>query len=94
MTPFTGGASLVYGVVHLAALLVPAPAQAADGWWLDHFSATAFLLSGQLDHELAQMRQEGADTLLLQADLLPTPVLEWVAARAKAQQLQTVASIQ
>jgi hypothetical protein len=77
-----------------AALLVPAPAQAAAGWWLDHFSATAFLLSGQLDRELAQMRQEGADTLLLQADRLPTPVLEWMAARAKAQQLQTVAWIQ
>jgi len=77
-----------------AALLVPAPAQAADGWWLDHFSATAFLLSGQLDRELAQMRRQGADTLLLQADLLPIPVLEWVAARAKAQQLQTVAWIQ
>ncbi len=29
-----------------AALLVPAPAKAAAGWWLDLFSATAFLLSG------------------------------------------------
>ena len=27
--------------------------------------------SGQLDREPAQMRQEGADTLLLQADRLP-----------------------
>jgi len=77
-----------------AALLPPAPAQAAAGWWLDHFTATAFLLSGQLDRELAQMRQDGADTLLLHADRLPTPVLEWMAVRAKAQKLQTVAWIQ
>jgi hypothetical protein len=40
------------------------------------------------------MHQDGADTLLLQADRLPTPALEWMAARAKAQKLQTVAWIQ
>jgi hypothetical protein len=81
----------------LAAVLsteLATPASAADGWWLDDINTSYFLLTGRLDRELAEMRQLGATTLLLHSDVLPRPILEWVAYRARKHHLKTVAWIQ
>lgn len=69
-------------------------AQAADGWWLDDLNLSWYLLNAQLDGELQEMRRQGASTLLVHADVLPGPVLEWTAARATLHGLRPVAWIQ
>ena len=58
-------------------------AKAAEAYWLDQYNALLYLGTFQLDKELKQMTQEGANTLLLHADSLPPPISSFIAWRAK-----------
>lgn len=77
-----------------AGLLAPSPAIAADGWWIDQYAVLLFTAAGRLDTELAEMKRDGAETLLVHADSLPPLLLRWVAWRAERKQLKPVAWIQ
>ena len=71
------------------------PARAADGIWLDQYNALLYLGMFRLDAELNAMRATGARTLLLHADAIPSPILQFIAWRARqAAGLDTVAWIQ
>jgi hypothetical protein len=103
MNPFTDPSSrrpsarqawLTAALLLAPMLTAPFPARAAQGWWLDAINASLFSLGWRLDGELEQMRRGGADTVLVEADHLPGPVLRHIAARAHAHQLQPVAWIQ
>jgi hypothetical protein len=61
----------------------PTNVKAADGYWLDQYNALLYLGTFQLDNQLKEMSQEGAKTLLLHADALPSPVCRFIAWRAK-----------
>lgn len=89
-------ARLPVGAATLLAAVVaaPTPGLAAQGWWLDDIHASLFLLSGRLDSELKQMRAQGGDTVLVQADGLPGQVLTHIAGRARVHQLTPVAWIE
>ena len=71
------------------------PTHAADGIWLDQYNALFYLGTFRLDAELKAMRTTGAKTLLLHADSIPSPILEFIAWRAsKTAGIDTVAWIQ
>jgi hypothetical protein len=76
------------------ALVLPPAAMAADGYWLDQYNALLFMGLLRLDAELGEMRQKGAEVVMLQADSLPDPMLRWIAWRAKRAGLKPVAWIQ
>ena len=61
----------------------PTNAKAADAYWLDQHNALLYLSTFQLDKELKEISKEGANTLLLHADSLPSPVSRFIAWRAK-----------
>ena len=62
---------------------IQAPGHAVDAYWLDQHNALLYLTTFQLDRELKQMSKEGATTLLLHADALPSFVSRFIAWRAK-----------
>ncbi len=71
------------------------PARAADGYWLDQYSALLYISTFNLDSQLAEMRRRGAKTVMVHADSLPTFILRFISWRAKdAADLQSVAWIQ
>ena len=81
--------------IAVAAILAAAQsASAADGWWVDQYSLMIYTATGQLDNEFAQIKREGSSYVLLHSDTLPNPYLEFVASRAKAQGLQSIAWVQ
>ena len=77
-----------------AILFSPARALAADGYWLDQYSALLFMGLLRLDPELREMRQKGAEVVMVHADSLPDPLLHWIAWRAQQAGLKPVAWIQ
>ena len=74
--------------------LAPLKAAAADGYWLDQYNALLFIGLMRLDPELAEMRQNGAKVVMVHADSLPNPILQFLAWRAKQAGLDPVAWIQ
>ena len=74
-----------------AILFSPARALAADGYWLDQYSALLFMGLLRLDPELREMRQKGAEIVMVHADSLPDPLLRWIAWRAQQAGLKPVA---
>lgn len=76
------------------AVLLPSAAGAADGYWLDQYSALLFMGLFRLDAELSEMKQQGAEVVLVHADSLPDPLLRWIAWRANRAKLKPVAWIQ
>lgn len=81
-------------IIQATLLLAPQAVKAADGYWLDQYSALLFLGLFGLDHELQAMRQQGAAVVMVHADSLPDPMLRWIAWRARHAGLQPVAWIQ
>ena len=59
------------------------PAKAADAYWLDQYNALLYIGTFRLDNELREMKEKGAETLLLHADALPSPLSRFIAWRAK-----------
>ena len=84
--------------ISLSAVLfatIPTRANAVDAYWLDQYNALLYLSTFQLDKELKEMSQEGANTLLLHADSLPSPISRFIAWRAKeVSGMESVAWIQ
>jgi hypothetical protein len=74
--------------------VIPTAAVAADGYWLDQYNALLFMGLLRLDPELTEMKQSGANTVMVHADSLPDPMLRWIAWRARRAGLQPVAWIQ
>lgn len=71
------------------------PADAADAIWLDQYNALLYLGTFRLDAELKAMKRTGANTLLLHADAMPSPVVRFIAWRAReTAAMDTVAWIQ
>ncbi len=71
------------------------PADAAEAFWLDQYNALLYLSSFRLDAELKAMKARGANTLLLHADVMPSPLVRFIAWRAKeTAEMNTVAWIQ
>ena len=75
-------------------VLLPSAAMAADGYWLDQYSALLFIGFFRLDKELEEMKQKGAAVVMVHADSLPDPLLRWIAWRANRVKLKPVAWIQ
>jgi hypothetical protein len=73
---------------------LPAQAKAAEGYWLDQYNALLFMGLLRLDPELREMRQTGAQVVMVQADSLPEVLLRWIAWRARRAGLTPVAWIQ
>ena len=67
---------------------------AADGYWLDQYNALLFMVLLRLDPELSEMRQAGAQEVMVHADSLPDILLRWIAWRARRAGLTPVAWIQ
>ena len=59
------------------------PVKAADAYWLDQNTAVLYIVQFKLDDELKEMSKEGASTLLLHADSLPSMISSFIAWRAK-----------
>jgi hypothetical protein len=74
--------------------MAPQTVRAADGYWLDQYNALLFMGLLRLDPELKEMRQAGADVVMVQADSLPDVLLRWIAWRARRASLKPVAWIQ
>ena len=71
------------------------PADAAEAFWLDQHNALLYLGTFGLDAELKAMKAKGANTLLLHADVMPAPLVRFIAWRAKeTAEMDTVAWIQ
>ena len=85
---------LLLALILPAALLLPAQAKAAEGYWLDQYNALLFMGLLRLDPELREMRQTGAQVVMVQADSLPEVFLRWIAWRARRAGLKPVAWIQ
>jgi hypothetical protein len=82
-------------IAGVAAVLLPLPAKAVDAYWLDQYNALLYISTFRLDAELKEMKQQGAKTLLLHADSLPSPVSRFIAWRAQeAAGMQSIAWIQ
>lgn len=62
-------------------VLLPSPAVAADGYWLDQYNTLLFIGLFRLDKELEEMKQKGAAVVMVHADSLPDPLLRWIAWR-------------
>lgn len=75
-------------------VLLPSAAIAADGYWLDQYSALLFIGFFRLDKELEEMKQKGAAVVMVHADSLPDPLLRWIAWRTNRVKLKPVAWIQ
>lgn len=65
-----------------------------DGYWLDQYNATLYLLALSLDDEFREMRTQGAKVVLIHADSLPAIVLEQIAREANKEGLKVIAWIQ
>ena len=63
--------SLFIALTSVLFAATPTAAKAADAYWLDQYNSLLYLSTFQLDKELKEMSQEGANTLLLHADSLP-----------------------
>ena len=63
--------------------LLGRPIQASEAYWLDQHNALFYLSTFQLDNQLKEMNKEGAKTLLLHADALPSLISRFIAWRAK-----------
>jgi hypothetical protein len=74
--------------------LSPSSTLAADGFWLDQYNALLFVGLSRLDSELSEMKQQGAEVVLVHSDSLPDPLLRWIAWRANRAKLKPVAWIQ
>lgn len=74
--------------------VIPTAAVAADGYWLDQYNALLFMGLLRLDPELMEMKQSGADTVMVHAESLPDPLLRWIAWLARRAGLLPVAWIQ
>lgn len=74
--------------------LMPSAALAVDGYWLDQYNLLLHMSMLRLDTELMEMREQGADVVMVHADSLPDPLLRWVAWRARRAELKPVAWIQ
>ena len=71
------------------------PGHTADAIWLDQYNALFYLGIFRLDAELKAMKATGANTLLLHADAMPSPVVRFIAWRAReSAAMDTVAWIQ
>lgn len=71
------------------------PGHAAEAIWLDQYNALFYLGIFRLDSELKAMKDTGANTLLLHADAMPSPVILFIAWRAReTAAMDTVAWIQ
>ena len=75
--------SLFIAISSVLFAVAPTNAKSADAYWLDQHNALLYLSTFQLDKELKEISQEGANTLLLHADSLPSPVSRFIAWRAK-----------
>ena len=83
------------GLVIGIAALTHLPAHSADAIWLDQHNALLYLGTFRLDAELKAMRSIGAETLLLHADAMPSPMVQFIAWRAQeTASMDTVAWIQ
>jgi len=79
----------------LLAIILCKPAKAADAYWLDQYNALLYIGTLRLDNELREMKEKGAETLLLHADALPSPLSRFIAWRAKeVGDMESVAWIQ
>ena len=86
---------LAIGLAIAMAAFSHQPADAVEAFWLDQYNALLYLSSFRLDAELKAMKARGANTLLLHADVMPSPLVRFIAWRAKkTAEMNTVAWIQ
>ena len=79
----------------LLVLLTAQPGEAVEAFWLDQYNALLYLATFRLDAELKAMGAQRSQTLLLHADALPSPIIRFIAWRARnAAGMDTVAWIQ
>ena len=69
-------APLIFGIVS-------PPVRASDAYWLDQYNAIFYIATFRLDVEIREMKRNGASTLMLHADTLPSPIARFIAWRAK-----------
>jgi len=65
-----------------------------EGYWLDQYNASLYLLAHALDDELREMKAQGAKLVLIHADSLPLMILEKMANDANREGLKVIAWIQ
>ncbi len=75
--------------------IITLPSHAAEGYWLDQYSALLYMASFNLDSQFSEMKRRGAHTIMVHADSLPRPILRFIAWRAKVSAgLESIAWIQ
>jgi len=65
-----------------------------EGYWLDQYNASLYILAHSLDDEFREMKARGAKLVLIHADSLPVMILEKMANDANREGLKVVAWIQ